>query len=308
MMFERILVTGANGLLGQALVRRLSTSALYDVLATSNNPEPRFANLSCGYIRMDIRDRESVARVFEDFTPTTVINCAAMTQVDRCETDRSECWRVNARSVERIARECHGIGARLIQVSSDFVFDGEAGPYSETDRPSPLNFYGKAKLAGENAARDAGIGKWAVVRTNVVYGAGRNLPRNNFVSWVRQELERGHPINAFVDQVRTPTYAYDLAKGIERIVRFHKRGIYNISGCELVSMYRFAHKVAAAFGLDSSLVSPIDSSDLVQTAQRPRTTGFIILKAETELGFKPHSIPAALAHMERRISGDLCLT
>ena len=306
-MFERILVTGANGLLGQALVGRLSLSPLYDVLATGNDAEPRFQDLSCGYIRMDVCDRESVARVFEDFTPTTVINCAAMTQVDRCETHRSACWDVNARSVARLAKECHGIGARLIQVSTDFVFDGAAGPYSEGDRPNPVNFYGKAKLAGENAAREAGIGKWAVVRTNVVYGSGRNLPRNNFVSWVRQELEQGQPIRVFVDQIRTPTYANDLACGIERLVRFRTRGIYNISGGELVSMYRFARTVAAAFELDSSLVTPTDSAALVQTAPRPLETGFIILKAETELGFRPRSIPEALAHMERRTSRDLCL-
>ena len=307
MMFERILVTGANGLLGQALVSRLSLSPLYDVLATGHNSGPRFQALSCGYIPMDICDQESVTRVFEDFTPTTVINCAAMTQVDRCETERSECWAVNARGVERIAKECRNIGAYLIQVSTDFIFDGKAGPYSEADRPNPINFYGKAKLAGENAARGAGIGKWAVVRTNVVYGTSYNLPRTNFVTWVRQELKQGQSVGAFADQVRTPTYAPDLASGIERMVRFRKRGIFNISGGELISMYQFACTVATVYDLDSSLITPTDSTTMTQTAPRPRTTGFIILKAETELGFKPHSIRAALADMERRPTADPCL-
>ncbi len=297
-MFERILVTGANGLLGQALVGCLSREPLYDVLATGTDAEPRFCHASCGYTPLDVCDKRSLARIFEDFTPTIVINSAAITQVDRCETERSRCWDVNASSVEHIARECQTIGTRLIQVSTDFVFDGKAGPYSESDLPNPVNFYGKSKLAGENAARQAGMDKWTVVRTNVVYGVGRKLPRNNFVTWVHQELTANRPVRAFVDQVRTPTWAWDLATGIRRIVRYRKRGIYNISGHELVTMYEFARSVAATFGLDKSLVLPVVSKDVSLAARRPLTTGFINLKATTELGYKPHSIPAALAHLK----------
>ncbi len=298
-MYQRILVTGANGLLGQALAQHLSASAAYDVLATGKDPEPRFTDLSCGYIRMDVCDRDAVSRVFVDFTPSIVINCAAMTGVDRCETERSACWRINAESVERLAKECHAIGARLIQVSTDFIFDGQAGPYSESARPNPVNFYGKAKLAGENAAREAGIGKWAIVRTNVVYGMGRNLPRHNFFSWVRQRLSQGQPVSAFTDQVRTPTYAYDLAGGIERVVRFGKRGIYNISGGDLVSMYTFAFEIATALGMPTSLVVPTESRSVNLVAPRPGTTGFINLKAQTELGYRPRAICSALEHMAR---------
>jgi len=297
MIYERILVTGANGLLGQALVRRLSASVLHDVMATSNDDAPRFTGLSCGYVRLDVCDRVAVSRIFEDFAPTVVINCAAMTNVDRCETDRNACWCVNAISVEHLANECHAIGAHLVQISTDFVFDGTTGPYTETDRPNPINFYGKAKLAGENAARKAGYGKWTVVRTNVVYGSNKNLPRHNFASWVYQQLSSGHTVQAFVDQIRTPTYACDLARGIESIVRCRKRGIYNLSGGALLSMYDFAREIANTAGFDSSLVGPTDSRTLSQVAPRPPVTGFIILRAETELSFRPRTVAEALTHM-----------
>ncbi len=306
-MYQRILVTGANGLLGQALVARLSASVMYDVLATGNNPAPRFSGLSCGFVPMDICDREAVSRVFEDFAPSIVINCAAMTDVDGCEERRNACWRINATSVERLARECHAIGAWLIQLSTDFVFDGKAGPYTEEGRPNPVNYYGKAKLAGENAARQAGIGKWTVVRTNVVYGTGRSLPRSNFMTWVRRTLRSGTSIRVFTDQIRTPTYVHDLSDGIGRIVRHGKRGVYNLSGPELLSMYDFALQIAAAYRLDVSLVNPTTASAMAQRALRPRTTGLIILKAASELDYSPRSITQALAHLKHRTARDLCL-
>ena len=302
MRFERILITGANGLLGQELVQQLSRQPNYDVLATGNNPGPRFTGASCGYIGLDIRDRDAVRRVFDSFAPTSVINCAAMTEVDRCEDDRDACWTLNARAVAGLARQCNAIGARLVQVSSDFVFDGKDGPYNETARPQPANFYGKAKLGGENAAREAGMGKWAIVRTNVVYGTGEDLPRANFALWVMRQLSCGMPIQVFTDQYRTPTYAFDLAAGIERIVCFGKTGIYNLSGRDLVSMYAFALAVARAFGLDASLINPTTTNKLQQRAPRPLKTGFIILKAQTEIGFKPPSIDEALAHLKRRMA------
>ena len=305
MNHERILITGANGLLGQALVKHLASSVYYDVLATANNNSPRFHGLSCGYTRLDITDPQALSRIFEDFSPTVVINCAALTDVDRCEVERNTCWIVNAHAVENLARECHAVGAHLIQVSTDFVFDGEDGPYSESARPNPVNFYGRAKHASENAARTAGVGKWTVVRTNVVYGLARTIPRHNFLTWVRQRLMQGESVPAFTDQVRTPTYAGDLAEGIGRIVRFRKSGLYHISGRAVLTMYELASEIARGMGFDPSLVHPTDSSSVSQVAVRPPVTGLIILRAETELGFRPRTIAEALAHMGYQKSGNI---
>ena len=301
MLYERVLITGANGLLGQELVALMSRVPKYDVLATGRDPAPRFKEASCGYVPFDVTDPEAMRRLFQDFTPGVVVNCAAMTQVDHCEEDREACWNANAEAVEHLARQCHTIGARLVQVSTDFVFDGEKGPYREADRPRPVNFYGKAKLAGENAARDAGLDKWAIARTVLVYGTGEALPRSNFALWVLDKLSKGEPIHVVTDQWRTPTYAPDLAAGLERIVRFGKTGIYHLSGRDFMSVYDFAQAIARVFDLDASLIHPTDSTKFKQKAARPPRTGFIVLKAETELGYKPHPIGDALRHLGTRL-------
>ncbi|MFQ5568585.1 MAG: dTDP-4-dehydrorhamnose reductase [Rhodothermales bacterium] len=301
MLYQRVLITGANGMLGQELVTLMSRFPHYDVLATGRNGTPRFKGASCGYAPLDITACDDVRRLFQDFTPSVVINCAAMTQVDRCEEDKEACWKINAEAVEHLARQCRTGGTRLVQVSTDFVFDGENGPYREGDRPSPVNFYGKAKLAAENAAREAGLDEWAIARTVLVYGTGEALPRSNIALWIINTLSKGEAIHVVTDQWRTPTYAPDLAAGIERIVQYGKRGIFHLSGRELISIYDFAHAVAQTFDLDASLIHPTDGTRFKQRAARPPRTGFIILKAETELGYKPRSIKKALQHLGSRL-------
>lgn len=301
MLYKRVLITGANGLLGQELVGLLSRYPEYDVLATARDAMARFEGGSCGYVHLDISNPQAVKEIFQDFTPTAVINCAAMTQVDDCEVERDGCWKVNAEAVEILARQCHQIGAHLVQVSTDFVFDGEDGPYREDARPNPLSFYGKSKQAGENAARGAGLEMWSVARTVLVYGTGHHLSRSNFALWVIDKLSNGESINVVTDQWRTPTYAADLASGIERIVRYGKSGIFHLSGRELLSVHGFAEIIAEVFDLDASLIHPTDSSKFTQPAPRPARSGFIILKAETELGYKPRPIRQALRHLGARL-------
>lgn len=288
-------------MLGQELVDLMSRYPEYDVLATARDAAPRFAAHSCGYAPLDITSPDDVARIFQDFTPTVVINCAALTQVDQCETDRDECWKVNAEAVESLAKQCYSIGAHLIQVSTDFVFDGNDGPYREDARPNPISFYGKSKLAAENAAHGAGLDKWSVARTVLVYGTGEKLARSNFALWVQEKLSNGEAIHVVTDQYRTPTYAPDLASGIERIARYGKSGIFHLSGREYLSVYEFARTVAEVFDLDTSLLHPTDSTTFKQTAARPPRTGFIILKAETEIGYRPRSLKSALRHLGVRL-------
>ena len=301
MAIERILITGADGLLGQELIRKLVERDSYKLLATGRKTTPRARNtLPYDYEKLDVCQADDIQRIFADFSPECVINCAAMTAVDACETSRDECWRVNAQAVKQLAKACHSRGTHLIQLSTDFVFDGNSGPYCEDDRPEPLNFYGKAKLAGENAARAAGVGKWTVVRTNVVYGAATGLPRADFVEWVCDNLQEKNRIGVYTDQWRTPSYTHDLALGILRIVHFQKNGVYNLSGREFVNMYNFALAIAQAFDLDSTLIKPILQHSDNRPAQRPKRTGLITLKAETELDYRPLPLKAALAHLRLR--------
>jgi len=303
-VFSRVLITGANGMLGQQLVQLLGRMPEYDVLATGRDDKPRFKGGSCGYTRLDIADPNAVERLFADFSPDVVINCAAMTQVDACETDRDRCWQVNALAVESLAKACHARGAHLVQVSTDFIFNGEDGPYREDARPSPLSYYGRSKLAGENHARGAGTHRWAIVRTVLVYGATVDSNRGNFVTWVRDSLRNGNQIRVVTDQWRTPTYVVDLARAIERVVRFRKHGVFHVSGRELMSVNEFAHVIADTLDLDSNLILPANKTTFSQPAERPPKTGFIILKAETELGYRPHSTRDAILDMERQESSS----
>ena len=301
MPFKRILITGANGLLGQALVERLAANVYCDVLATGLDPAPRqAAGVSFGYARLDICDAQDARRVIEDFAPHWVINCAALTQVDQCQKDRELCWRINVEGVDSLARICRTFGAQLLQISTDFVFEGTQDMYSESDRPKPLSFYGRSKLAGENAAREAGVDQWAVVRTSVVYGTAVGRPGADFVEWVLGRLVADEPINVFTDQWRTPTYSYDLAAGIEGLIHKGVSGVYNLTGRDYVTMFSFAQTIAEVFEFDTGLVLPASGSTLVQLAPRPKRSGLVILKAETEIGYRPMGLRDALLHLKQR--------
>ena len=301
MAIKRILITGAHGLLGQELIRQLAQQKDYKFLATEHRVSPRMPGYGVyPYRVLDICNSKVMQKVFTDFSPDCVINCAAMTGVDSCENDRDACWRVNAEAVGHLAKLCHGQGIHLLQLSTDFVFDGKQGPYREQDRPSPLNYYGKSKLAGENAARNAGVGKWTIVRTNVVYGHSVHPTRPDFVHWVIKNLTEHHPIQLYADQWRTPSYAHDLARGILRLVHFQKDGVYNLSGREFLNMYEFAQIIAEVFDLDASLIQPVVQQQKPQVAERPKRTGLVILKSETELNYRPLALRDALMHLLRR--------
>ncbi len=301
MASERILITGANGLLGQELVRQLVRRNTYEILATGRNSlsRPRGA-FQRFYQPMNVCDHARVKEVFNDFSPEYVIHCAAMTGVDECENNRQTCWQVNGDAVENIAKLCHSRGAYLIHLSTDFIFDGTEGPYREQDRPKPLNFYGRCKLASENSVHILGGEKTAIVRTNVVYGRSQGRVGKDFVEWVICNLTNKCPIEVYTDQWRTPSYTYDLAMGILRLVHFRKSGVYNLSGREFLSMYEFACSIAKAFDLDSTLIAPIVQQDRPQAALRPERTGLVILKAETELDYRPLPLKEALAHLRLR--------
>jgi dTDP-4-dehydrorhamnose reductase len=254
-----------------------------------------------GYTSLDVTDFRRVKEVIEDFAPHVIINCAALTRVDACETERELCWKVNVESVENLVRLCRNTGCRLIQLSTDFIFDGREGPYREDARPNPVNFYGKSKLAAENAVRQLGPDKWSIARTVMVYGTGTALRHENIALWMLNRLSRGSDIHVYMDQYRSPTYVIDLAQGIERLVRYNRSGVYHLSGRECVSIHDFAVEIAREFGFDTALIKPVSSNEMVRPAQRPLRTGFIILKAETELGFRPRPLRESLADLKSRI-------
>jgi len=299
---KRVLITGANGLLGQELVRQISQQNMFDLLATGRDSSSRLtSDQGFSYTPLDVCHKHQIQSVLNDFRPDCVINCAAFTEVDDSEAKRNLCWRVNADAVGYLSKSCHHHGANLVHLSTDFVFDGQCGPYREHDRPNPINYYGKSKLAGENAARAAGGEKLTIVRTNVVYGIAQGLERLDFVRWVLKNLYGHQKINVFSDQWRTPTYTYDLAIGILRLVHFQKNGVYNLSGREFMSMYEFSVLIAEVFDLDPTFIQSAVQHTSPQVARRPSYTGLVTLKSETEIDFRPMPLKKALTHLRDRL-------
>lgn len=299
----RVLITGANGLLGQELVRRLAPTDDYEVLATARDEAPRFQTGLCEYVSMDVTAPDDVATTFEGFDPDVVVNCAAVSDIAECDENRNRAWAVNARAVKRLAKHCQDRRCRLVQVSTDFVFNGKRGPYDETARPDPVNYYGRTKLAGENAIREVGLSTWSVVRTVLLYGTGQELSRSNVVLWMINQLSMGNAIHVVTDQWRTPTFVPDLADGIERIIDRKKTGIFHLSGRELVTIHELAQTVAEVFDFDPSLIDPVPSAYFDDAVERPAKTGFIILKAETELGYDPCDLNTGLRKIGDELDG-----
>jgi dTDP-4-dehydrorhamnose reductase len=189
---------------------------------------------------------------------------------------------------------CERHNVHLIHLSTDFIFDGEDGPYDEEADANPISFYGETKVMAEKIVMNAAC-KWAILRTVLVYGVVHDYGRTNIVLWVRDSLRAGKVIKVVNDQFRTPTLAEDLAMGCWLAVEHDARGVYNISGREMYTPYDMALIVADYFKLDKSLIDKADGSTFTQTAKRPPRTGFIITKAEMELGYRPHSFLEGIA-------------
>lgn len=295
----RILVTGANGLLGQKLVELISTKNDF-LIATAKSK--LVIDLPRGeYHSLDITNRNQVESVVQASKPDVIINTAAMTQVDQCETEQDKCWLNNVTAVENLVHACEQTKTHLVQVSTDFIFDGTNGPLDETAKPNPISFYGKSKLAAEVAVQKSNT-DWAILRTVLVYGVTNDMSRSNIVLWVKKSLEEGKTINVVNDQWRTPTLAEDLAQGCYLAATKKMKGIYNISGDEMMTPYDIAIKTADFFGLDKSLIKQTDSTQFKQPAARPPKTGFIIDKAKRELGYQPHRFIDGLEVLNAQLS------
>ena len=296
---KKLLITGANGLLGQKLITQLEGNKHWDVLATSRG-ENRLPNSSITYKSLDIEDRQQVYETVAAFKPDVILHTAAMTHVDQCEQNQADCWRANVEAVQHLIAAAEQTGAFLLHVSTDFIFDGKEGPYTEKAHPAPLNYYGESKLEAEKLVQRARA-PWAIARTVLVYGITNSLSRSNIILWVKNSLEEGKPIKVVDDQWRTPTLAEDLADGCLRIAQQKAEGIWNISGKDFLTPYDMALKTADFFGLDKSLITRADSSTFTQPAKRPPRTGFIIEKAEQRLGYKPHSFEEGIAIVAQQI-------
>ncbi|MCB0408710.1 MAG: NAD(P)-dependent oxidoreductase [Flavobacteriales bacterium] len=298
----RILVTGSNGLLGQKLVKLLANKEGIELLATSKGANRISKQEGYTYQSLDITKEREIKDVFDSFKPTVVINTAAMTNVDACENDKELCWDLNVNAVKYQIAAAEKHQAHFIHLSTDFVFDGEAGPYKEEDVPNPLSYYGLSKYEAEKLVQNAKT-KWSIVRTIIVYGVVEDMSRSNIVLWAKEALEKGNPLTIVDDQFRSPTLAEDLAMGCWLIAEKGAEGIYHISGKDTMSIIELVNRVADFYGLDKSIITPISSSSLNQTAKRPPKTGFILDKAIKDLAYSPCTFEEGLAIFTEQLKG-----
>lgn len=292
-----IAIIGAGSKTAAALTTMLLEETNANLLLFSSRPiisaDPRITSFA-----LDILDRNALKEPLLAALPNIVINTAAMTNVDACETDRGLAWALNVTLVEHLARICRIVDARLIHYSTDYVFDGAKGPYAETDVPRPINYYGKSKLAGENVCLGAGI-PTAIIRTNVVYGA--DPEKNDFVKWLIQSLEEGKSVQVVNDQFSNPTLVDDLALATLRIITKNRTGVYHVGGADYLNRYDFARRIAETFKFTDAKIEPISTASLNQAAKRPLRGGLITLKAEADLGLKFAGVGSGLVTVRHKL-------
>ncbi len=285
---KKVLIIGASGLVGNTLYRILSSQ--YQVEGTY-----------CGYpceclVRLDISDRRSVEKVIESFNPDCVFLPAAMTNVDLCEDNKDACIRVNVEGVNNVVSVIKDHPCKLVYFSTEYVFDGKNGPYSEDDKPNPINVYGKAKLEAEYIISSL-LKDYLIIRTTGIYGW--EPQGKNFVMGLIRRNRLKETVKVPVDQISTPTYVEDLAVTSLELVHSGKKEIYNVAGSSLINRLEFANFIADEFGLNKRLIRGIKTEDLMQKAARPLAAGLKIDKISGELNIHMSSAVEGLKLMKR---------
>jgi len=290
-LLEKVLITGSGGLLGSRLASIISGDC--EVISTHYAPLQR-----PNFRLMDVIDRTQVFTVVRETSPDAVVHTAAATNVDKCETDRGWALNVNSVGTRNVAAACASIGARLIYVSTDYVFDGLKGLYSEEDEPNPVNYYGLTKMQGENYVRET-CENHIIARTSVVYGW--NPRRPNFATWVVDSLINRRRIRVVEDHYNSPTLVDELAETIREMLHSEEDGVYHVAGGERISRYGFALKIAETFGLDGSLVVPAKMAELRNwVAKRPQDSSLCIEKLRRDFGIQPLDVTGALSKMKEQ--------
>lgn len=297
---ERILIIGAGSKVAEAITRTLAMSPLkHDLCQITSGISKQSTPNGKTVFRCDVTNRKEIKDFCLNTQPTIIINTAAYTNVDKAETERQLAWQINVNAVENLVAVCRLIDAHLIHFSTDYVFDGEHGPYSETDKPNPLGYYAKTKMAGENVCIGGSIDH-TIIRTNVLYGATKAL-KHDFVIWTLNKLSESKPFSVVDDQFSNPTLLDDIGYLVEKIIRRKAQGIFHAGGADWLSRFEFAQKIARIFRENEQLISRVKTAELHQAAPRPMRGGVIPYKAETMFGMKFSGVESGLFTMRRQL-------
>ncbi|CAL2101332.1 dTDP-4-dehydrorhamnose reductase [Tenacibaculum sp. 190130A14a] len=297
---RKVVITGSNGLLGQTLVNLLlQEKDRYRVMGISRG-ENRSGRDDFEYVSMDITHKEKLLSELNKVNPDVIVNTAAMTNVDACEDNKEACDKLNIEVVEYLKEYSQKNNTHLIHLSTDFIFDGENGPYKETDKTNPLSYYGMSKLKSEEILVQTQI-DYTILRTILVYGQVFDMSRNNIVLWVKKSLEEGKELTIVDDQFRMPTYVEDLALACKLAMDKKTIGVFNVSSSQLLSVFEIAEQIAVTFSLDKNLLKPISSKVLSQRAKRPAKTGFDLTKTNKVLGLYPKTFKQDLQRFKEKL-------
>ena len=285
----KILVAGANGFLGRSL---LALEGEAEWVGCGRRAEAG----ATPYHQVELTDRAEVAGLIAKTRPDWVINAAAMTNVDQCEKDPSAARQANVEIVENLVAACSDADVGLLQISTDYVFDGESGPYAEGAGTKPLSRYGQLKLESESALE--GLQRAVVVRTLWLYGY---VPETgaNFITWLLQTLSNGESVRVFDDQWGNPTYVHDLARSLVALCREEAGGLFHMGGATFMTRYELALELATFFGLDSGLIEPVPTGEAGLLAVRPLRSGLRTDRLEAVLGRRPLGFAEGLQHLIR---------
>ena len=276
----KVLVTGARGLVGSRLAALLAARG-HEVTAV-------------GRAECDLADATAVRVLFERVRPDVVHHPASMTEVDRCEKEPERAWADNAAAAANVASASRASGAHLVHVSTDYVFDGDAGPYAEDAVPNPRGTYAQTKLAGELAVRAlAGTDGWAIARTAVVYG-WPPATHGNFGSWLVGQMSKGEKVRLFADQHVSPSLADNVAEMLAEIGERRLPGVWNVCGADVVDRVTFGHALCDVFGFDRGLVVPSSMKEVNLLSPRPARSGLVTKKTADALAAKPLGVRASL--------------
>ncbi len=298
---KTVLVTGSNGLLGQKITENILLNKQYNLIATSKGSNRYPVKEGYVYAEMDILDPGQVRNVVAQYKPDAIIHTAAMTNVDTCQVEKKLAHALNVEAVKTLVAVCETMNIQFVHLSTDFIFDGEEGPYEESAAPNPLSYYGETKVEAEALVQHSHC-RWSIIRTILVYGIVKDMSRSNIVLWAKNALEKAAPLNVVNDQWRMPTLAEDLAWACLAAVEKEVTGIYHISGKDMMSVSELVGRVADYFNLDKSLLTEVSSSTLNQSAARPKRTGFILDKAIRDLNYQPHSFVEGIAILEQQMA------
>ncbi len=280
----RIFITGASGLLGNK-VAEIALEKGWEVYSGYNSHKPEFGKP----VKFDLANPDSIVKAIRDVKPDVIVHSAALTDVDRCEVEKELAYKVNVEGTKVIAEMARKIGAFMVYVSTDYVFDGSKGLYKEDDETNSINYYGYTKLLGEEFCRD-----FCIARPCVIYGSKPASGKVNFALWLIDRLEKGEEVKIITDQWITPTLNTNLAKMVLECVERELKGIYHLAGATRVSRFEFAKEIARTFELDENLIKPAKMSDMNWIAKRPRDSSLDVSKAMKTLKEKPYDLKKAL--------------